>query len=270
MKTFVQKAGHVAACAFIAAAIAVPVTAQEDDDPVIAIVNDYQLRMSDVNAQISRMPLGDQVSVRSDPEKFAESLIQEEVLFQFALKDGETDLELREELKALIVNHVIDKYVTQSIEVTDAEIQEFYDSNTGAIRGETVEVSHILTETKEECTALYERLEQGESFADLATEHSIHERSAVNGGVLGSMMNHDGPLGFEQELFEIPENEYTIFESNEGCHIVVITGHNTPPLPPLENVEPGIRNLILREKEIEALQTLIERAHSSIEVVRPG
>ena len=124
MKTFVQKAGHVAACAFIAAAIAVPVTAQEDDDPVIAIVNDYQLRMSDVNAQISRMPLGDQVSVRSDPEKFAESLIQEEVLFQFALKDGETDLELREELKALIVNHVIDKYVTQSIEVTDAEIQD--------------------------------------------------------------------------------------------------------------------------------------------------
>jgi len=84
------------------------------------------------------------------------------------------------------------------------------------------------------------------------------------------MMNHDGPLGFEQELFEIPENEYTIYESSEGCHIVVITGRETPPLPPLENVKPGIENLLKREKEIEALQTLIERAHSSIEVVRPG
>lgn len=245
-----------------------PAMAQEDD--TLAIISDYRLKMSDVNALIATMPLGDQVSIRSDPEKFAESLIQEEVLFQFALKDSADNSELRDELKELIVNHVIDKYVTQQTGVSDTEIEEFYNGNTSAIRGETVQVSHILTETKEECTALLERLDQGESFADLATQYSIHERSAQNGGALGSMMNHDGPLGFEQELFEIPENQYTLYESSEGCHIVVITGRETPPLPPLENVEPGIRNLLAREKEIAALQTLIERAHNSIEVIRPG
>ena len=275
MNTLTQAVARIAVCVLVihlatgATAIVKPAMAQEDD--TLAIINDYQLRMSDVNALIATMPLGDQVSIRADPEKFAESLIQEEVLFQFALKDSaENDLELREELKELIVNHLIDKFVTQKVVVSDAEIEEFYNSNTSAIRGETVQVSHILTETKEECTALYDRLEQGESFAELATQYSIHERSAANGGVLGSMMNHDGPLGFEQELFEIPENEYTIYESSEGCHIVVITGRETPPLPPLENVKPGIENLLKREKEIEALQTLIERAHSSIEVVRPG
>ena len=36
-----------------------------EEDQVLAIINDYQLTMSDVNAQISQMPLGDQVSVRS-------------------------------------------------------------------------------------------------------------------------------------------------------------------------------------------------------------
>ena len=264
---------RIAACAAagflsLAAAIVQPAVAQQDD--TLAIINDYQLTMSDVNALIATMPLGDQVSIRSDPEKFAESLIQEEVLFQFALKDSEeNDPALREELKELIVNHLIDKFVTQKVIVSDAEIEEFYDSNTSAIRGETVQVSHILTETKAECTALLERLDQGESFADLATQYSIHERSAQNGGELGSMMNHDGPLGFEQELFEIPQDQYTLYESSEGCHIVVITGRETPPLPPLENVEPGIRNLLAREKEIAALQTLIERAHNSIEVIRP-
>ena len=264
---------RIAACAAagflsLAAAIVQPAVAQQDD--TLAIINDYQLTMSDVNALIATMPLGDQVSIRSDPEKFAESLIQEEVLFQFALKDSEeNDPALREELKELIVNHLIDKFVTQKVIVSDAEIEEFYDSNTSAIRGETVQVSHILTETKAECTALLERLDQGESFAELATQYSIHERSAQNGGELGSMMNHDGPLGFEQELFEIPQDQYTLYESSEGCHIVVITGRETPPLPPLENVEPGIRNLLAREKEIAALQTLIERAHNSIEVIRP-
>ncbi len=275
MNAIAPLAGRVAACIIAGqlvlgvTAIVNPSVAQEDD--TLAIINDYQLTMSDVNALISTMPLGDQVSIRSDPEKFAESLVQEEVLFQFALKDSfDGNPELREELKELIVNHLIDKYVTQKAIVSDTEIEEFYDSNTSAIRGETVQVSHILTETKEECTALLARLNEGESFAELATEYSIHERSAQNGGALGSMMNHDGPLGFEQELFEIPENQYTLYESSDGCHIVVITGRETPPLPPLENVEPGIRNLLMREKEIAALQLLIERAHSSIEVIRPG
>ena len=43
-----------------------------DDDPVIAIINDYEITASDINEQIVQMPLGDQVSIRSDPEKFAE------------------------------------------------------------------------------------------------------------------------------------------------------------------------------------------------------
>ena len=54
-------------------------------DPVIAKVNEHEIRVSYVKGQIAKMPLGDQVSVRSNPEQFAESLIQEEVFFQFML-----------------------------------------------------------------------------------------------------------------------------------------------------------------------------------------
>ena len=154
--------------------------------------------------------------------------------------------------------------------VSDAEIEAYYQANAGAIRGETVQVSHILTETREECDAIMLRIEKGESFAELASQHSIHESSAVNGGVLGSIMNHDGPLGFEQELFEIPQNQLTLFESDEGCHVVLVTGSETPPLPPIENVAPALENLLKREKEIEALTALFERAHAKIEVIRPG
>ena len=82
-------------------------------------------------------------------------------------------------------------------------------------------------------------------------------------------MNHDGPLGFEQRLFEIPQNEPTLFDSDDGCHIVVVTGSETPPLPPLENVAPAIEGLLQRELEIAALQALMDRAHSEVEVVRP-
>jgi len=243
---------------------------QAQEDRVIAIINDYAIKDSDINSQIVQLPLGDQVSIRSNLAKFAESLIQEEVLFQSVLSSKFRDeKELRSEVKTLVVNHLIDKFVTQKVAVSKAEIEQFYNENTSVIRGETVQVSHILTETRDECVALKNRIDAGESFADLAKQYSVHERSAQNGGELGSMMDHAGPLGFERELFKIPENQVTIFESDDGCHAVRVYGRNTPPLPPLENVSPGIENLLKRELEIEALQALMERAHSSVTVIRP-
>lgn len=241
-----------------------------DTDPVIAVINDFKLKASDVNAQIAKMPLGDQVSVRSNTEKFAESLIQEEVLFQYLLQNGFSgEAELRSELKTIAVNHLINKYVTQKMDVTDEQIKNYYQQNTSAIRGETVQVSHILTTTRKKCESILSRLKAGEVFANLANQYSIHKTSAERGGELGSLMNHNGPLGFEPELFEIPQNEYTLFESEDGCHVVIVTGRDTPPLPDLEKVAPALKNLLLREQEIIALQLLIENAHQQVKVVRP-
>lgn len=240
------------------------------EDTPVAVINDFVLTQKYIDSIIRHMALGEQVLIRADLEKFSESLIQEEVLFQFALASAfDGDEELREEVKALVVDRLIENHVTSKLDVPPEAIEQFYNENTGAIRGETVEVSQILTETREECEALQQRLADGESFASLAGEYSLHERSASNGGVVGSIMNHDGPLGFEQRLFEIPQNEPTLFDSDDGCHIVVVTGSETPPLPPLENVAPAIEGLLQRELEIAALQALMDRAHSKVEVVRP-
>ncbi len=242
----------------------------QSDDTVLAIINGVEIKASDINANIASLPLGDQVSIRSDPDKFAESLIQEEVLFQFALSQNfDNDLTLRESIKTTVVNHLIEKYVSSKLNITDEEIQAYYDENTSAIRGETVQISQILTATRAECEALMVKLDQGESFEELAREHSIHESSAANGGVLGSMMNHDGPLGFEQQLFNLEPNLPALFNSDEGCHIILVTGRQVPPLPPLEAVAPAIEGLMRREKEIAAVQALIERAHKHVDVVRP-
>ncbi len=246
------------------------IAARAQEDRVVAIINDYPIKESAIAAEIVKLPLGDQVSIRSDLDKFAESLIQEEVLFQSVLSTQfEDEDELRNEVKTLVVNHLINKYVTQKLIVPEAEVEQFYNENTSVIRGETVEVSHILTETRDECVALKERIDAGESFAELARQYSLHERTAQNDGKLGSMMDHDGPLGFERELFKIPHNKAHIFESEDGCHIMMVSDQNTPPLPPLENVYAGIENLLKRELEIEALQVLMERAHSAVTVIRP-
>ena len=244
--------------------------AEQVADPILAIINGQTIKSSDISAQIARMPLGEQVSVRSNPAKFTESLIQEEVLFQFSMLDNfANEPELRDVVKTAAVNHLIEKYVTSKLDVSDEEILAYYEANTSAIRGETVQVSHILTETRSECESILQRLERGESFESLAKTYSLHENSAINGGLLGSMMNHEGPLGFEQELFNIAENTPTLFESEDGCHVMMVSNRETPPLPPIENVAPALEGVIRRGKEIDAVEALIERAHQEINVIRP-
>ncbi|OED41723.1 hypothetical protein AB833_09260 [Chromatiales bacterium (ex Bugula neritina AB1)] len=245
------------------------VYAQQAEDPVLATVNEHEITQSYVNTQIAKMPLGDQVSVRSNVEKFVESLIQEEVLFQSVFNDGfASEPELRDEVKALVANHLIEKYVSNRPAVTEQEVAAFYDENTSAIRNETVNASHILTNTRAECEALQAQVNAGGNFAELARNHSIHTDSAVNGGAIGSFMNHAGPLGFEVPMFQMQPGETQLFESEDGCHLVTITSRTTPPLPSLENVAPRILELLTRQREQDALRELIESANRKVTVSR--
>ena len=243
--------------------------AAAQSDPVIARVNNHEIRESYVNTRIAKLSLGEQVSVRSNPAQFVESIVQEEVLFQSMLAtDFSAQPDLREVVKALVVNHLIEQHVTQKLTVSAEEIADFYATNTSSIRGELVQVSQILVATSQQAAALKDKVEAGESFAALAARHSMHDESAANGGALGSFMNHAGPLGFETEVFRMQPGELAVFESDEGWHLVKVTERLIPALPPLENVAPRIRALLRRQKEIDALRDLMQRSHRHVDVVR--
>ncbi len=58
----------------------------DESDPVVASVDNVPIRLSYVYQHIEALSLGDQIDVREQLDRFTESVIQEEVLFQFALR----------------------------------------------------------------------------------------------------------------------------------------------------------------------------------------
>ncbi len=68
--------------------------------------------------------------------------------------------------------------------LTGGRIQEIEASKAPTV-AEQVRLSYILTESYEAAAAVFERLEAGEAFADLAAEVSIDAKTAGNGGELG-------------------------------------------------------------------------------------
>ena len=96
---------------------------------------------------------------------------------------------------------------------------------------EQVWARHILLETAEEANAAYERLQNGEDFADVASKISKDTGSAANGGDLGwqprsFFVTEFGDAAFTQEIGEIGQP----VQSDFGYHIIQVIAREELPL----------------------------------------
>ena len=244
-------------------------TRATEHDPVVATINGHQVRAADIQAEIGAMPLGDQIVVRQQAEQFKESVIREEILFQYLLAtDFAGAPALRQRVRQLAVEELLRREVTDHLLVSDTEVRAFFDTHPGAMRGEYAQMSQVLLPSRSQCEALQTTIATSEEFAAAAREHSLHEPSAKVGGDLGLIMNHSGPLGFEEALFDLQPGQMAVYDSSEGCHLVRMGKRVTPPLPPFDNVAPAVRGFLARRRERELLSALLERALDHVKIER--
>jgi len=259
-----------AAAAALAAALATCSAGAGAQDPLLATINGHAVRMSDVQREVEALPLGDQIAVRASMQRFAESVVREEILFQYLLAEGfETLPGLRAAVRTAAVDYLIQHGVRDRIEVTEEEVRAYYAANASVIRGEGVRAAQILLARREACEALARDIDSEQAFREAARARSADRESAARGGDIGLFMNHAGPYGFETELFAMQPGEMRVFQTGRGCHLVRVTGRETPPLPPLAEVAPRIRELLETREERALLGALFERAQARVTVERP-
>jgi hypothetical protein len=235
----------------------------------VAKVNGYTLSADYVQSRIEQLPLGSQIDVRENKNQFIETLVTEEALFQSVLRQGlESDPALRDKVKSVVAEHLIETQVRAKIAVTPRDIEDYYQNNQQVIRGETVQVRHILLAQRAECDALLPSIDSLATFEALAAEHSLDKETGARGGVLGRVMNHNAWLGFEQQMFQMKEGELRVFDGPTGCHVVRAGARDIPSLPPLAAVSERIQSLIARQREIDLLQALIARIESQLPIER--
>ena len=239
------------------------------DASVVAVVNGHPIRADYVDARIAAATPGEQIAMHEQRQRFVESIITEELLLQSMLAtDFAEEPELREQVKALVAEHLIHTRIGERIVVDEAEAQRYYREHESVIRGETVRVSHIVLRERAECERLMAEIDDEASFVVAAREHSIDPATSVRGGELGRVMDHPGAFGFEQEMFRLGEGEMAVYDGPAGCHLVRAGAREVPPLPPYEAVRERIHALLRREQEIALLRALVAELESRLEVER--
>ncbi|RIX60234.1 peptidylprolyl isomerase [Paenibacillus nanensis] len=132
--------------------------------------------------------------------------------------------DLREDMR---INAMVRKVLESKTDVTDEEIQTYFDENQGKLGGseEQVRASHILVATKEEADAILADLKAGADFAETAKAKST-DGSAANGGDLDFFTKTQMVEPFAEAAFALEVGEISdVVQSEFGYHIIKKTDY---------------------------------------------
>ena len=236
--------------------VALPALAE---DKLIAKVGDLEIHQSDLDVAITN--LDPQLAQLPDEQKRVAALSGAIDVKLFAKDAAAEKLDQTDDFKARM------KYITERelhgayfkkhvIDVvTPEEIKARYEKEIAALpKEEEVHARHILVKTEEEAKAIIAELDAGKDFAALAKEKST-DPNKDDGGDLGYFGKGRMVKEFEAAAFALEKGTYTKtpVKTDFGWHVIKVEDKRIAPPPAFEQVQPQIRNLVMRDKYLELL-----------------
>lgn len=175
-------------------------------------------------------------------------------------EQGFTPQQWRQELAArLLMEKVITRAVYALVGVSDDEIQAFYAEHRAEFdRPERVRARQILVADAGEARAALNRLQAGESFAEVARAVS-QSPDAEQGGDLGFFPAGEMPPEFDEVVFSLPKGEVSSpVKSDYGVHLFLVEERRPAQRMSLEEATPMIRSQLLRIKRERAYQEWLQ------------
>ncbi|ASY64077.1 Foldase protein PrsA precursor [Sinorhizobium sojae CCBAU 05684] len=260
----------LAIAALVAMIAAGGVARAEETDPVVATVGDQEIRKSELELAISS--LDPQLQSMPEEQKRAaalSSVIDVKLLAKDAEKEGLQNDETYKQRIAFLTerelhNAFFKKHVVDAI--TEEDVKARYEKEIAAIPAqEEVKARHILVKTEEEAKGIIKELEAGKSFVELAKAKST-DPNKDDGGDLGYFTKGRMVPEFEAAAFALEKGAYTKepVKTQFGYHVILVEDKRPQAPPALEQVEPQVRQLVMRDKYLELLASAKESTEVEI------
>jgi peptidyl-prolyl cis-trans isomerase SurA len=199
----------------------------------------------------------------------------EQVKKDYGLTDGQLAEELRRQglnlasyrqdtRKQILRFRVINIAVRSKVQVSDNDVQSYYERNFKSGANVSVRVSHVFIAIPENADAarvlereafakkILARAQTGEDFAKLAKELSEDRATRAEGGDLGYFGKEMGlPKAVEELVFSMKIGEVGgPVRGNQGFHVIKLVDRRAAESKPLADVKNELRAQ-LEQKEIE-------------------
>lgn len=179
------------------------------------------------------------------------------------------DMFFENNMNGFLVNKLREE-VVNTVEVSDAEAQEFYNNNQEQFEtSEQKRVSHILFDEKEKAEEVLSEINNGADFAEMAKEHSTGPTSE-NGGDLGFITAEERGLDatFRDAAMELNVGEVSSepVETQFGFHVIKVTDFREAGVRSFEEVSSQIKSQLRNQKQSQAFQDFVEGLREDAEI----
>jgi len=234
----------------------------------IATYGSKRFTTDDFAREIERLPPRSRTQLTTPDRKrqFVDNYILNDLLADEGTKRGyDKDPDITRQVddlrRRLVVQHVM-KDLQEPPEVTDAEVQAYYDQNRRLFSGAQIRASHILVKDEDLAKRLREELRADPSkFEELAKANSVDTATAARGGDLGFFGQGRMVAPFEQAAFALdkPGDISEVVKTAFGYHIIKLTERKEGADRPFDEVKERIRiNLLNQRRQDQTQQRLDE------------
>mgnify|MGYP001987330007 CR=1 FL=1 len=239
----------------------------------VAKVNSTYITENDINNSLKQYPEETQKQLQSNKSMIISQLVNQELLFQEAKKEGIENQEeyisqikqLEEQLenakRQLLTNFLINQKILTNISVDENEIKTFYNENKTQFNAyEQRKARHILVKTEQEALNIYNKAINKKDFSKLAKKYSI-DPTSENGGDLGWFKKGQLVPEFEKSVFNLPRKGSIskVVQTTFGYHIIKLDDIQKVSAKTLEESQTQIKTFLYNQKQSVALQKYIEK-----------
>ena len=248
-----------------------------DPTKVVAKVGSKVYSIDDIDDRIGKLDQQVQQFFNNKEQKnrLLDQIIDEEVLYQMAKKDGiKRDKEFKvffEDIeRQAVINFYVQKNVDSLSDVTQKEVEDYYNQNIDVFsEHEQRNLSHILLKEESDAKSVAAKLKKGESFETLAAEFSVDPGSASNGGNLGWQRQKSNlDPQFVDAAFSLKnKNQISpVIQTQFGYHIIKFNDSRDVPTQQLEDVYESISQQLSNQKKREKFNEILTSGKEIVKI----
>lgn len=223
-------------------------------DPVVARVNEQEVRLSDLMRLVSQLPPQvQQMPLDMIYGALVDQLVNQKLISAAGYKDGlDKSAEAKAELKQAEERIVQRAYITKEVQARitpdklDAKYKEFLKDNPPQ---DEVKASHILVENEADAKDIIAQLGKGGDFAKLSKEKSKDTVAAQQGGDLGYFTKDTMVEPFANAAFAMKPGEISKepVKTQFGYHVIKVEDKRKAPQPTLDEMKPQLEKELSKD-----------------------
>ena len=222
---------------------------------VVARIDSTSISAAEMRDFVVQMPQSLRLQGQGDPARkhYLRSLLGKYLLLLEAKERGlDTAQVVQTKVMQYWRQHLVDTYrqiaLVPNVQVSEEEVHAYF-ADSGLDRKR--QMAGILVEEDSTAQQIYERLEAGGNFVQLAAEYTIDERSASQGGILGFIdLEQARRLQIPDELFRsLPSGQLSPILPM-GTRYQIVRFLQDQPVP-LEEKRQQIRAMLYERKRLE-------------------